>query len=175
MLKIIDCRQGKCIWCLETTEVVQAEFQDGLSGLLCKKHFWQALKVRCDAKPKHVAEEVRRVPALNAHITRDAENWRLFVPSEEYEATVRRGVSRDGDAAVLSLTPEVTQDLLAAVRGEVSSLDTNVPLVLVVEDASLRPFIRSLLVLEFPHLQIVARREVQGLAALPVPTATITI
>ena len=33
---------------------------DGLKGLLCKKHVWQALKVRCDAKPKLVTEEVRR-------------------------------------------------------------------------------------------------------------------
>lgn len=60
MLKIADCRQGKCIWCLQETEVVQAEFQDGLVGLLCKKHVWQALKVRCEAKAKPLADEVRR-------------------------------------------------------------------------------------------------------------------
>jgi histone acetyltransferase (RNA polymerase elongator complex component) len=42
-MKIVACRHGKCIWCLQETEVVQAEFQDGLVGLLCKKHVWQAL------------------------------------------------------------------------------------------------------------------------------------
>jgi len=60
MLKIIDCRPGKCVWCLQETEVVQAEFQDGLSGLLCKKHLWQALKVRCEAKPQTTNAEVHR-------------------------------------------------------------------------------------------------------------------
>ena len=60
MLKITDCRRGKCIWCLHETEVVQAEFQDGLIGLLCKKHVWQALKVRCDAKERPTTEASRR-------------------------------------------------------------------------------------------------------------------
>ena len=60
MLKISDCRRGKCVWCLEETEIVEAEFADGLKGQLCKKHVWQALKVRCDAKAKPAAEEVRR-------------------------------------------------------------------------------------------------------------------
>lgn len=46
MLKILQCRTGRCIWCLEETEVVEAEFSDGLKGLLCKKHLWQALSVR---------------------------------------------------------------------------------------------------------------------------------
>lgn len=60
MLTITECRRGKCIWCLHETEVVQAKFEDGLNGLLCKKHLWQALKVRCDARPNPVTEEPRR-------------------------------------------------------------------------------------------------------------------
>lgn len=60
MLTILDCRRGKCIWCLHETEVVQAKFEDGLNGLLCKKHLWQALKVRCEAKVKPATDEVRR-------------------------------------------------------------------------------------------------------------------
>lgn len=59
MLTITDCQQGQCIWCLHQTEVVRAQFSDGLSGLLCKKHLWQALKVRCDSKQKPTGDDTR--------------------------------------------------------------------------------------------------------------------
>jgi hypothetical protein len=48
MLTITGITTGKCTWCLEHTEVVSAQFRDGLIGTFCKKHLWQALKVRCD-------------------------------------------------------------------------------------------------------------------------------
>jgi hypothetical protein len=48
MLTITGVAQGKCTWCLEHTEVVTAQFRDGLTGAFCKKHLWQALKVRCE-------------------------------------------------------------------------------------------------------------------------------
>ena len=51
MLTITGITQGKCTWCLEHTEVVTAQFRDGLTGTFCKKHLWQALKVRCEASP----------------------------------------------------------------------------------------------------------------------------
>lgn len=60
MLTILDCQQGKCNWCLEETEVVQAKFQDGFAGLLCKKPLWQASELRCDAQAQRTSEEVRR-------------------------------------------------------------------------------------------------------------------
>src|SRR4051794_8435316 len=53
MLTITGIPQGKCTWCLEHTEVVTAQFRDGLTGSFCKKHLWQALKVRCDTPAPH--------------------------------------------------------------------------------------------------------------------------
>jgi hypothetical protein len=62
------------------------------------------------------------------------------------------------------------------VRNEVPKPDGGGPVVLVVEDASLRPFVRGLLVLEFPlRVKIVARREIQGVVGLPAPKATISL
>jgi hypothetical protein len=46
MVTITKVDTGKCIWCLENAEGVQAQFKDGLSGFFCKKHFWQAMQVR---------------------------------------------------------------------------------------------------------------------------------
>lgn len=48
MLTIINYGTGHCMWCLVETEGVQAEFRDGLKGFLCRKHFWQALKIRSE-------------------------------------------------------------------------------------------------------------------------------
>ncbi len=122
-----------------------------------------------------VAEALRRVPAVSASVTSGAPEWRLFDLADEYEGTVRQGVHRKNGAAVLVLEPEVTQKLLTAVRRAVtSSLDGEQPVVVVVKDASLRPFIRSLLVLEFPRVRVVARREIEGVGGLP-PAEVITV
>ena len=50
MLTVISYGEGKCVWCCQQTEGVQATFKDGLSGFLCKKDFWSALKSRSEAK-----------------------------------------------------------------------------------------------------------------------------
>lgn len=49
MVTIVAVTTDKCMWCLENVEGVKAHFKDGLGGFLCKKHFWQALKVRTEA------------------------------------------------------------------------------------------------------------------------------
>ena len=44
ILRIGSC---KCIWCMKGSEYgLDVEFKDGLSGSLCKKCFWTALRVR---------------------------------------------------------------------------------------------------------------------------------
>jgi hypothetical protein len=57
MLTITGITQGKCTWCLEHTEVVTAQFRDGLTGNFCKKHLWQALKVRCESSAPGTAQK----------------------------------------------------------------------------------------------------------------------
>jgi hypothetical protein len=49
MLTIEGYGTGTCIWCRQESEGVQAEFRDGLTGFLCRKHFWQALRIRSDS------------------------------------------------------------------------------------------------------------------------------
>ena len=46
MLTITNYGEGKCCWCCQTMEGVQTKFADGLSGFLCKKHLWEAIKAR---------------------------------------------------------------------------------------------------------------------------------
>lgn len=46
MITIEKCGEGRCVFCFEDREGVQATFPDGLRGFLCQKHFWQAMRVR---------------------------------------------------------------------------------------------------------------------------------
>ena len=50
MLQVLSYGEGKCCWCCQTAEGVQTKFQDGLSGFLCKKDFWAAVKARSENK-----------------------------------------------------------------------------------------------------------------------------
>lgn len=63
MLKIMSFGEGKCVWCLANGEGVQAAFDDGLTGFLCRKHLWEALKARSEPN------EVRQGSTPNAKQT----------------------------------------------------------------------------------------------------------
>jgi type III secretion protein V len=70
---------------------------------------------------------------------------------------------------VLALEPEPTQEALTAVRNEVANLPpTAQNPVIFCEDWRVRPFVRKLVELEFPHLQVVSRRESTDADARPV-------
>ena len=58
MLTIKSYGEGTCVWCLTKGEGVQAAFEDGLTGFLCRKHLWEALKARSeqiDSKEKETS------------------------------------------------------------------------------------------------------------------------
>ena len=48
MLTITKYGEGQCVWCRVQGEGVVANFQDGLTGFLCRKHLWEALKARSE-------------------------------------------------------------------------------------------------------------------------------
>jgi hypothetical protein len=62
MLTITAISEGTCTWCREQTEVVTAQFRDGLTGTFCKKHLWQALKVRCTTNEQIAASTLNPTP-----------------------------------------------------------------------------------------------------------------
>lgn len=67
MVTIDKCGQGRCMFCFEDREGVQAAFPDGLKGFLCQKHFWQALRVRMQdsaTKPDAAAKGTEARPPL---------------------------------------------------------------------------------------------------------------
>jgi hypothetical protein len=63
MLTIVSYGEGKCVWCCQDGEGVQATFKDGLSGFLCKRDFWAAVKARASDSPP--ASEAKSPSAKN--------------------------------------------------------------------------------------------------------------
>ena len=60
MLTITNYGEGKCTWCLAHGEGVQTTFKDGLTGFLCRKHFWEALKARSEQTETRTQRESRQ-------------------------------------------------------------------------------------------------------------------
>jgi tetratricopeptide (TPR) repeat protein len=75
----------------------------------------------------------------------------------EWEDKLISWLRRENGRAFLAAPPEESLQLLSDVRGWLQSRDTNT--VIVVRDATLRPFVRRLLESEFPDLMVLAHQE----------------
>ncbi len=108
-----------------------------------------------------VAEELRCLETVNTQLLKDLANWRVFALANDYLELIGRSLIFQGDAALLAIEPELTQEALSAVRKVVNDqLPASTRPVILIEDWRLRPFIRKLVELEFPLLKVVAQREV---------------
>jgi flagellar biosynthesis component FlhA len=100
-------------------EVVRSLLMEGLPiapiGPLVQRYLANA-----DNPIAEVAEDLRRAPAVRAQLIHDLPEWRVFLLAESYEATIRENIHREGDAEILALEPEVTQELLAGARRRVT-------------------------------------------------------
>jgi flagellar biosynthesis component FlhA len=122
-----------------------------------------------------IPEEIRCLDAVRKDILGNTPDTPIFRLGEQLVSLLAQGIQRDGEAAVLALEPEPTQDALAAVRKEVTNLPpTSRNPVLFVEDWRMRPFARKLVELEFPHLAVLSRREAVSSDSMPV-LATIEV
>jgi type III secretion protein V len=84
----------------------------------------------------------------------------LFEFDPEIETTLAEGLKAVGDEFMLALTPEFTQEVLAAVRHEVGALPPDAPMqVLIVRDRLLRRYVRRLVEIEFPSLFTLSQEE----------------
>jgi len=124
-----------------------------------------------------IAEELRCLEAVNTHLLKDMENWRIFTLADDYVEFISRHLIFQGDAALLAIEPKLAHEALTAVKNAVNeqpSASTR-PLILI-EDCRLRPFIRKLIEFDFPLLKVVAQREIaQVEPGLIQPIATISL
>ncbi|MDR4484512.1 MAG: FHIPEP family type III secretion protein [Nitrospirales bacterium] len=118
-----------------------------------------------------IPEEIRCLEAVRKDILGNTHDTPIYRIGQNLISLIAQGIQRDGEAAVLALEPEPTQNALTAVRNEVTNLlPTSRNPVLFVEEWRMRPFVRKLVELEFPHLAVLSRREAIAPDSRPVLT-----
>ncbi len=83
-----------------------------------------------------------------------------MVLSTDFESTVHGGIRERKGKRFLALTPEKTQELLGSVREAISGKSTN-RTALVTRTEGIRPFVRRIVELEFPRLQVISSAELR--------------
>jgi flagellar biosynthesis component FlhA len=97
---------------------------------------------------------------IAAAIRGEAPALRVLVAGAGVEALLLGGLQRSSAGRVFTLDPESLQQLLAAIRQQMELLGDNAEgLALLVADSTIRPFLRRLVMLEFPKLHVLSRRE----------------
>lgn len=117
--------------------------------------------------PRELLESVRALPEFVGRL-RGVDGARGLVRAgEPLEVLLRRSLRPLAGELLLALEPDACQAALAAVRDAFSQTTRSV----VLDDASLRPFVRRLLEVEWPDAAVVAARELPAgrpLDAVPV-------
>jgi hypothetical protein len=131
-------------------------------GAICSRY----LALSATGMATHeIAEELRCLHELRPSLRYRSDSIIVYELGKNFVAMLRAGLYQSGDTAVLAIEPEPTQAALTAVRNEVTNLPpTAMNPVVLVEDWRLRRPTRKLIELEFPHLWVLARRELADLA-----------
>jgi type III secretion protein V len=102
---------------------------------------------------------VRMLPEIRATLPANDPQVRLLKLSDEIETAIKDSITKEGDEHVLELEPEITQEILTAVRNEAGNLEASLPIALIVGEGPVRRYTRKLMELEFPQLSVVSEEE----------------
>ena len=109
---------------------------------------------------------------ISASFAPDGAALRVLRLDPRVEALVGAALQQSGAGSYLALTPTLTQDLLAVVREQMTRLGRSAAgVVMLTEEAMLRPYFRRLVRMEFPALHVLSTRDVQPGTPLQVVAA----
>ncbi len=83
----------------------------------------------------------------------------VYLLDPQIEETIRSSVQHTSSGSYLALEPEITQEVLTAVRNEVGSLPASAQQPVILTTMEIRRYFRKLVELEFPHLAVVSYQE----------------
>lgn len=105
-----------------------------------------------------IVEELRRTPEIRPELPGNDGVSELIPLGDEHEREFARSLDYGAEQPLLVMDPAAMQALLASV--EESLADAPGDVAIVVESAAIRPFVRSLLSLQWAFLPVLARQEV---------------
>lgn len=91
--------------------------------------------------------------------TRGQNTLIVYLLDPQIEETVRASIQHTSSGSYLALEPEVTQEILSAVRTEVGSLPPTAQNPVILTTMEIRRYFRKLVELEFPHLAVLSYQE----------------
>ena len=83
----------------------------------------------------------------------------VYLLDPQIEDTVRSSIQHTSSGSYLALEPEITQEILQAVRSEVGSLPPSAQNPVILTTQEIRRYFRKLCELEFPHLAVLSYQE----------------
>jgi type III secretion protein V len=78
------------------------------------------------------------------------------------EETIGAGIQKSAAGNYLALEPEVTQDILSAIRAEIENLPPTAQQPVILTTQEIRRYLRKLVEMEFPHLAVLSYQELSS-------------
>ncbi len=91
--------------------------------------------------------------------TRGQNTLIVYLLDPQIEETVRSSIQHTSSGSYLALEPEITQEILTAVRSEVGNLPPTAQAPVILTIMEIRRYFRKLVELEFPHLAVLSYQE----------------
>jgi type III secretion protein V len=91
--------------------------------------------------------------------TRGQSTLIVYLLDPQIEETVRSSIQHTSSGSYLALEPEITQEILAAVRNEIGNLPPSAQQPVILTTMEIRRYFRKLVELEFPHLAVLSYQE----------------
>ena len=123
---------------------------------LIKRNFSESLSQGKDLMT--IVEDVRSLPEIRLALPGNNANHSLYRLGERITREVSQCLRTENGHKFLVMAPETCQEVLAAVRNEISS--RNNPAI-IVEQAELRPLVRRLTEIEWPYVPVLSSNELR--------------
>jgi hypothetical protein len=105
-----------------------------------------------------VVEEIRCLDEIRPLLPGNDGECSFVALSSEIERQVRSSLDFSSSQPVLAIDPEQIQNIWASVAAEFETLTTDA-IAILVSNNSIRPFVRNILKLQYPNLQVLSRKE----------------
>lgn len=162
MPKLVEEVVPKVISVHQFTDVLQRLVQEGISirdtkSVLDALSEWGRIEKDPVMLTEHVRASLKRYISFRFTSGRDSLFVHLLDP--EIEDVIRGAIRRTSTGAFLSLDPTIANDILDAIRREISSLPPTAQEPIIVTDMDLRRFVRKMVEIEFPNLPVLSYQE----------------
>jgi type III secretion protein V len=144
------------------TDVLQRLVQEGIS-IRDTKSILDALSEsgRVEEDPVLLTEHVRASMSryISFRYTGGRDTLYVHLLDTEIEDVIRSAVRKGSSGSFLSLAPAMTNDILEAIRTEISNLPPTAQPPVFLTDMDLRRFVRKMIEIEFPDLPVLSYQE----------------